>query len=171
MLPATGTRRRLQGLFTEGFTRDQVAAELEVTVREVDYLLRRTVVTAALAATVAEVCHLLMNGPPPSGRPAVRARTIARNRGWWPLDAWFDIDNDPDPSTVNEITVMHAVAGYLRWDQLDEQEQHQAVTELSGRGWSDVRIAEHLRTSHSRVARARNRLQIPAVPALGRRTA
>ncbi len=162
MLPATGTVRRLQGLCAEGFTRDQVAAELGVTVREVDHLLHRTVVTAALALTVAEVCQVLMTGMPPSGRPAVRARTIARNRGWWPLDAWFDIDADPDPSTVDEITVMHAVAGYFRWGQLGEQEQHLVVGELTGRGWSDVRIGEHLATTHSRIAAARRRLGIAA---------
>jgi hypothetical protein len=173
VLPADGMRRRLRGLAAAGFTRDRIAAELGVTRRAVDYLLFGTepTTTAALTLTVAEVCHRLLAGPPPTGAHAKRAQTLAAKHGWRPIDAWFDIDNDPEPSTVDDIAVMHAVAGDLRWDQLDEPEQHLVVMELTGRGWSDVRIADWLRTSHSRIARARDRLGIRAVPAGGRRTA
>lgn len=170
VIDSRGARRRVQAMALQGHTFLEISAASGCEPRTIARLFKSNAVTVQVAAAVKAIEWMVWT-PAAPGRNATYARRAAERNGYWPLDAWFDPDTDPEPSTVDEVTVMHAVAGYLRWDQLDEQEQHQVVAELSGRGWSDVRIAEHLRTNHSRVARARNRIGIPAVPALGRRTA
>lgn len=170
LVDGTGTRRRLQAYALNGWTVEQIGNAIGCARNNVVKLCRTEQVTVEMAQAVRAV-EWMATVPPPAGRSATYASRHAAKAGWWPLDAWFNPDTDPEPSTVDEITVMHAVAGYLRWDQLGEQEQRLVVQELGGRGWSDVRIAEHLSTNHSRVARARNRLGVPAVPTLGRRTA
>lgn len=174
MTDGTGTRRRVQGLACGGFTARQIAVTAgrsHVRVKLL-YLPDHTrEVTIEVAQAIRSAVGILGRQPAPRGTYATRVRRYAEKAGWWPLDAWNCIDTDPEPSTVDEITVMHAVAGYLRWDQLTEQDQRLVVQDLTGRDWSDVRIAEWLATNHSRIARARNRLEIPAVPSLGRRTA
>lgn len=169
-----GTQRRLRGLAVDGFTAGQI---LEITskfgcfrINEI-YTKPNCRVRVETEHAVRVAVAVLSQRPRPAGWVADRVRTKAAQRGWWPLDAWFRIDHDPEPSTVDEITVMHAVAGDFRWDQLGEQEQALVVRELRARQWSDVRIAEHLRTSHSHIARARGRVGIPAVPRLQRNTA
>lgn len=168
--PSTGTRRRVQAMAVAGRTGNEIAHAVGCDRRHLRRLLTAEQVTVEMERAVRAVEWMAWEPAPPS-LGATFARKNAAERGWWPIDAWHCVDTDPEPSTVDEITVMHAVAGYLRWDQLREQEQRLVVQELGGRGWSDVRIAEHLSTNHSRVARARNRLGVPAVPTIGRRTA
>lgn len=170
LVDGTGTRRRLQAYALNGWTVEQIGNAIGCARNNVVKLCRTEQVTAEIAQAVRAV-EWMATVPPPAGRSATYARKHAAKAGWWPLDAWFNPDTDPEPPTVDETSVMHAVAGDLRWDQLGEQEQHLAVAELTGRGWSDTRIAELLRTSHSRVARARNQLGIASVPASARRTA
>lgn len=153
-----------------GRTGDEIARAVGCDRRHLRRLLAAKQVTVEIENAVRAVEWMAWKPAPPS-LGATFVRRNAAERGWWPIDAWHCIDTDPEPSTVDEIAVMHAVAGYLRWDQLGEQEQHLVVQELTGRGWSNVRIAEHLSTNHSRIARARSRLAVPAVPTLGRRSA
>lgn len=171
MIDGQGTRRRMQGLAARGFTSARIGTEIGRSKRRTFELYTAGQVTTEVAGLVAEATIRLAALPTPEGRDANYVRNYASKQGWWPLDAWYDIDTDPDPSTVDEITVMHAVAGFFRWGQLTDHDRQLVVAELSGRRWSDVRIAEHLGTSHSRVARVRSQLGIPATPSSTRRTA
>lgn len=153
-----------------GRTGDEIARAVGCDRRHLRRLLVAEQVTVEMERAVRAVEWMAWE-PAPQSLGATFARRNAAERGWWPIDAWYDIDTDPDPSTVDEVTVMHAVAGFFRWGQLTDHDRQLVVAELSGRRWSDVRIAEHLGTSHSRVARVRSQLGIPATPSSTRRTA
>jgi hypothetical protein len=75
-------------------------------------------VTAEVAEAIRYTAQALGTRPAPAGWVADRARRHAETRGWWPLDFWDDIDNDSDPEPVpdgvDEIAVMHALAGDMR---------------------------------------------------------
>lgn len=166
MTDGAGTRRRVQGLAADGFSSRMIAATADRSHSRIKLLYlpeHATQVTIEIAEAIRAATAVLAAQPAPRGTYATRLRRYAEKAGWWPLDAWYCIDTDPEPSTVDEITVMHAVAGDLRWSQLDQPERILVVAELAGRRWNDMRIANWLHANNSSVARARNQAGIPAV--------
>lgn len=154
----TGTRRRVQGLMALGHTAVQVAdaaARSHVRVKLLFTLEHTRQVTAEIAEAIRYTAQVLGGQPRPAGWVADRARRYAEKRGWWPLDFWDDIDNDPEPGPVEDgvdgIAVMHAVAGDMYWDQLGPQEKRLVVAELDRRGYLLPRMAVQLRATEASV--------------------
>jgi transcriptional regulator with XRE-family HTH domain len=102
LVPADGTRRRLQALVAIGWSQARLADRLGMTPSNFGSALGRDRVTAATARTVERLYDDLWNRPPPepdqhSRISASRARNYARARGWAPPLAWDDDEmDDPD---------------------------------------------------------------------------
>jgi len=103
-IPATGARRRLQGLVYEGWPPPVLAAELGANATlPVSRILRgdHPTITVAKHKAVVALCRRLANVQPPekaTGKgnwPRARYEAWAREQGWAPLAAWNDID-DPN---------------------------------------------------------------------------
>ena len=98
MVPATGTRRRIQALKAMGHSGADIAAALGVTYQAVNRLEHSTSahIFAATQANVArvyeEMCMTL-----PTGYHRTRIRNAAARAGYAPPLAWDDIDTDPQP--------------------------------------------------------------------------
>jgi hypothetical protein len=163
-----GTRRRLQGLAAARFTMPQV---LEVTSQFGCYRIKelywqdRPRVRVETERAVRKAVEILGAQPEPRGWQADRMRNTAEKRGWWPLDFWDDIDNDSDPEPVpdgvDEIAVMHALAGDMHWQQLGPLERRTVVAEMRQRGISISDIAVWLRGSLGSVNAACDVMRAP----------
>lgn len=163
LIDATGTRRRLQAYALNGWTVEQIGNAIGCARNHVVKLCRAPQVTVERAQAV-RAAEWMATTRPPASRSATYARKHAAKAGWWPLDAWFDIDRDPEPTSADEITLMHAVAGDFRWGQLTEQDRRAAVQTLVGRGLSDTLVADRLNTNSATVGRLRQRLGLPPNP-------
>ncbi|MGX9348124.1 hypothetical protein [Microbacterium sp. KNMS] len=101
LVPATGTRRRLQALAAMGWSLQYVAAAIGHNARRITYTAEAERVRASTARLVRELYEWLSVAPPVA-RSAAEAAAIAhvkrdaRSRGWVGPLAWDDIDNDPD---------------------------------------------------------------------------
>lgn len=100
LVPAAGTRRRLQALVAIGWSQSQLASRLGVLPSNFSAVLARERVTAATARAVKSLYDQLWDRPPAeadhrSRIAAARARRRAQARGWPPPAAWDDqaIDN------------------------------------------------------------------------------
>jgi hypothetical protein len=168
MVDGTGTRRRVQGLVAIGYTAVQIADAAARSHVRVKLLLTEEhtrQVTAEVAEAIRYTAQALGTRPAPAGWVADRARRHAETRGWWPLDFWDDIDNDPDPEPVpdgvDEIAVMHALAGDMHWQQLGPLERRTVVAEMRQRGISISDIAVRLRGSLGSVNAACDAMRAP----------
>ncbi|UTT40227.1 hypothetical protein NMP99_02920 [Glutamicibacter mishrai] len=100
-IDATGTRRRLQGLVTLGWSVSNLGVRLGVTPSNMHVLLKRDLVTVTTARKVRDLYDVLWDkqNPATSGQDlsaATRARNYARFHGWLPPMAWDD-DQIDDP--------------------------------------------------------------------------
>lgn len=173
LVPATGTRRRLQALMATGLTLPQLADGLHRTPSNLRRTMTTGQVTAHTAADVARLYERLWDTSPPHAsdaeRIAVQAhRDAARRRGWLPPLAWDDIDTDTDPepgdsgdgpdsrvgADVDDVAVERVVSGDCRIT-LTVAEELEAVRQLSERGRSIREIAAVLNSSSSTVSRRR----------------
>lgn len=112
---ATGTRRRLQALATQGWTLAQLAARAGLPDRQaVDRAMRASTTSAGTARTIRALYDQLWNQrPTPANRheQAAITRTIryAKKQGWAPPLAWDD-DTIDDPDAAPD-TGEHARRG------------------------------------------------------------
>jgi len=104
LVPATGTRRRLEALAARGWSQARLAAETGLSAHGLVLVLGAAAprVRARTAAAVAAAYDRLWAAAPPAGTPqaraaASRARDLAAARGWAPPLAWDDTDLD-DPA-------------------------------------------------------------------------
>ena len=104
MVPAVGSRRRIEALCAIGWTRRAIVEETGIpygTLCTVVY--RAQQVTAATRDRIAAAYEAL-SGRPLVGESAGRARANAARNGWAPPLAWDDIDNpDEQPQGIRDI--------------------------------------------------------------------
>ena len=176
-IPATGSRRRLQGLAVLGWSLPSLAAYTDLSQRK----LRAAVTARSLSvATATEIAELY--DQPRYTRPRSRdadehaaASTEAqraREARWRPPLAWDDIDTDPDDPVAesapaqsdeaihDEIAIERALSGEPV--RLTAAECEEAVARLTARGSSAQRICDLLHLSHRAVARMRTSSGISA---------
>ena len=102
MVPATGTRRRIQALAALGWPTSEVSRRAGYERSHLGLLMRRESIRRTTAERIAAVYETLsMQLPPETTKTqridASRARRIARERGWPPPLAWDD-DHIDDPA-------------------------------------------------------------------------
>jgi len=173
LVPATGSRRRLQALTATGWTLPQLGDRLARTPSNLRRTMTASRVTAVTATEVARLYERLWNTPPPHASDADRiaaqaCRDDARRRGWLPPLAWDDIDTDAEPGDwstlldplvqedVDHVAVERAVTGGCRVT-LTAAEELEAVRQLSERGSSLREIAAVLDSSSTTISRRRRR--------------
>jgi len=173
----TGTRRRLQGLVTIGWSGKQLAEQLGMDPSNLRRLLREdSRVGAGTARAVHVLYDQLWNRPPREvghweKAAAARARRYASDRGWASPLAWDNIDTDLAPGDqvadqsaesehLDEIAIELAMAG--RSVRLTKAERTEAIRQLHERGLSDRVVGERLGITAGAVLKVRTR-QLAAV--------
>ncbi|QIK82425.1 hypothetical protein [Sanguibacter sp. HDW7] len=104
MVPAVGTRRRLQALACLGWSVKALAEAYRVHYSLLDRAMRGDLTTARTARTVRGMYDDLSMRRRAGGRPSAVARTLndAARRGWAPPLAWDDIDDPTETPDVGE---------------------------------------------------------------------
>lgn len=160
LVDATGTRRRIHGLYVLGWRARDIAARLGVSPEAVHHWTTRPLVTRRTALSVARGAReLVVAGAGPSGE--TRRRALAA--GMVPLSAWDRID---DPAStprfgparshgVDLVAVERACAGERV--ALSAAERVEAVRVLMRRGLSDAEAGERLGMHERSVERIRRR--------------
>lgn len=117
LVPALGTRRRLQALQFCGWSLTAIAAEAGATTAELARATRQRRVAHRIANLVAIVYDRLWDAPPPTSTARERSvehhvRTYARSHGYRSPLAWDDIDDGPpaplhgdDEEIVDELAL------------------------------------------------------------------
>lgn len=135
-VPALGTRRRLQALVAIGWDLHTLATRAGVSVDRLSRIARgrNPVVFRSTAARIASLYDGHHMQPPPPGRAANYARSIAAKNGYAPPLAWDDIDTDPAPIGVRhrELVQRH---DHHTWEDHDE---------LRAQGYTRAQIAHRL---------------------------
>lgn len=96
LVDATGTSRRVQALVAYGHPFAELARRLgctEAWLRQLARAVRTRGVLRRTAGQVAALFDQLTALPPPAGRTATHARTVAARYGWATAWAWDDIDD------------------------------------------------------------------------------
>jgi transcriptional regulator with XRE-family HTH domain/transposase-like protein len=171
VVDATGTRRRLQALATQGWSQLRLATELGcANSQSVGRILRGDAsrVNSRTRDAIAALYDRLAMTPGPSDR----ARDYARHAGWVPPLDWDDSHLD-DPAatpiaatdnqdTPDPVAVQRACDG----DKvtLTPAERDQVVAQLGDAGRSANAIADQLGLSHRHVQRIRTRLSAASAP-------
>lgn len=182
IVPATGTRRRIQALMTLGWSQAALAAHLGCRQQLLSDALQGDNVRRTTRDRIATAYEPLSVRRPPADTTGQRMsvnRTIAlaTRRGWaGPFD-WDDIDNDPTPATAlaaeDDIDDVDVVAVELALGgsrvHLTTEERRLAVVQLHGRHHSDQQIAVLLGCSDKTIIRDRNHLGLPAAVGQDRR--
>lgn len=166
LVDATGTIRRLQGLQLLGWSNQEIARlSGGLTGESIRQTYRRHHVTEKVRDRVLQVtAELVARGQGPSKIVAARAKA----KGWVPLLAWDDIDNDPEPTaatekddSIDDIAVELACAGQKV--KLTRAERHAAIRILHGRRYADPLIAETIHRPSRTVIRDRELLGLEAI--------
>lgn len=142
VVPALGTRRRLQALIAAGWPQAVLAARLGMDPSNFPRLLRCATVTAARHRAVAQLFTELQLQPGPSDR----VRRTATRRGW-PLPLEWDEDALDDPDAAPQRS------RHTRDSTLAERREQ--VAELTAAVVPDQLIADRLRISTRQVLRIR----------------
>jgi len=153
LVPAAGTRRRLQALVAIGWSQSRLAARLGMLPSNLGTLLAREQVTAATARAVEQLYDELWDRPPAevdqrSRISASRARNYARARGWAPPAAWDDdLMDDPEATPAD---------GWQRPERSvrPAAEVAEDAAELQRQGSSREHIAMRLGMSRASLERA-----------------
>lgn len=167
LVPATGTRRRVQALMTLGYSQSAIARRLGIHQNTCSEWMQCGYVRASTHATIAALYDQLQDTPAPRSTKGERmsaARTVAlaERRGYArPID-WDDIDNDPAPSInptsedelVDEIAVALFLDGHRV--QLTPRERQLVVDQLTAQGLSAREIAIRLGVTSRTVTRDRH---------------
>jgi hypothetical protein len=106
-IDATGTRRRIQALQTEGHSLGTIAAAVDTTRWRIGLIAAgQATVTQAIADRIADAYREFSTTPAPNDRTAARARSTAAAKNWHGRDFWDDVDriDDPDfdPASLTE---------------------------------------------------------------------
>lgn len=182
LVPATGTRRRIQALMTVGWSQSALSHHIGHRQTRISEWLRADTVRGSTHHRVAAVYEELSDTIPDTTttrqRMSVnRTRALAARNGWArPID-WDDIDNDPAPPTaepardaVDDVAVLLATEGQQVC--LNPSERRQVVGRLHARGYNDTDIARFAMCTTRQVLRIRAELGLLAnVDAAGDRIA
>lgn len=173
LVPAIGTRRRLQALVAVGWSQTKLGARLGTSQSAIWALLYDTGSTVRRSSfdRVSTLYEQLWNTPPAletcfDVSAYKRSIHYAAVRGWQPPLAWDDIDTDFEPAPrsgeefVDEILVQNVCNGQP--GRLNYPERIEAVRILNGRDLSDAKIAAVLKLDTRSVFRIRGRAGIPA---------
>lgn len=173
LVPATGTRRRIEALMSLGWSQSALSAHLGHSQGRISTWLQVATVRRSTHVLVAAAYEPLSVQRPTADTKAQRMsvnRTLAlaKRRGYaGPFD-WDDIDTDfgprlslvADVDVVDELAVQFALDGHQV--KLTRKERHLAVTALNGRNYNDVEVAAMLRVSTKTIERDREDLGLPA---------
>lgn len=179
LVPAVGTRRRIQALGAIGYTRPELAQLIGTTKQVLDDWVTLDRVTATTRDRVTAIYDQLSHQPGTSNR----ARSRAKKLGYAPPMAWEGVDiDDPaaepvldaeptDPDAFDPITVGLAIDGRLTHAQIAAHKPDliEAVRRLAATK-DDHEIALHLHWpggTTDAVGQFRRREGIPAKPRTG----
>lgn len=166
LVPAIGTRRRIQALMAIGWSQPELSVRLgRGATGSLGPLLwsNQTRVTRDLARLTARVYDQLADTPA-TGPRANLVRNRARRRGWLP-PLWWDDDTIDDPTykprtrdrrrktDVDPIAVDQAVAGRISANKLTRAERILAVTALDEQHLTLREIALQLGIAPRQVSR------------------
>lgn len=172
LVPAVGTRRRLQALAAAGWPLSVVSTELGFSPSRAGHLLTAPVIHRRNADLVRRLFDDWWDKRPRGSALSI-ARTLQRARaeGWAPAAAWDDIDDPAEkPRGVRRPTVYPvprrgagrapdaaAVVRAVRGERvtLTWQERREAVAVLTGRGLSAAEIRDRLGVAERTVTRHR----------------
>ncbi|MDO5533214.1 MAG: hypothetical protein Q4F65_00995 [Propionibacteriaceae bacterium] len=166
LIPAVGTRRRLQGLIALGWTLSHLADELGSSKQQLNLVVhgRYEQTEAAWAARVAAVYNHLGATPAPASTAALRARNRAVRNKWAPPAAWDDgtgphgIDNpEAEPVGVRPPTSTGRY-GHLADDLADAIDNGASLGDLEARfgmRWAAMERALLRAGYHHHAARVR----------------
>lgn len=173
LVPATGTRRRLEALMAIGWSQSALAAQLGTHQSGVWQLLfaRPDTVERPTFDRIRDLYERLWDTPPATDTACQRgskskALACAARHNFQPPLAWDDIDTDTVPAEgdraafVDEILVEHVCDGGA--GKLNVLERRAAIRILNARGMPDGAIAERLGLYKRSVLRIRSDLGIPA---------
>jgi transcriptional regulator with XRE-family HTH domain len=136
LVPAAGTRRRLQALVAVGYTYRDLASRLGMTQLQ---LGRGELMRADLAQQVMAIYDDLADAPGPS----TRARESARGRGWLP-PIWWDDDTIDDPLAEPDGTRSYDDHGRLIDDITAPRDAR--IDLMTRRGMTPAQIAKRIGT-------------------------
>lgn len=166
LVPAVGSRRRLQALMTLGWTSPQLADHLGWDPKEVWRKLSvRERVTATSAEQIAELYERLWDSRPPTPRSwqAVRAMTKtlnnARRRGWAPPMAWDDID-DPNERPKHRLLSAGPIVDEIAVERRkpgNAAERGEVIRQMTEEGLTADQIARQVGITNRAVTRIRGR--------------
>jgi hypothetical protein len=152
-IEATGTRRRLQALVSNGWPMKHLARLLGISGSNSPRLIRQTMIEAATARAVRDLFAKLWDVKPEDGGVradiAERARKSSAAKGWMPPQAWTCID---DPG---EVPTDWRRTGERRGSEelvADAEE----IRRTCGIGWTLV--AERLGVKRNTLDKARERV-------------
>lgn len=160
---ATGTIRRVRGLVAIGYSYTDLGARLGTRPEFVAYLAYGNTgprgILCRTADTIRDLCNVVRDEGPPTGRGAAYARTVGRRHGWAPLHAWDNIDDPAERPAVSgpvddeydEVLVKKAMAGGARWGQLYPADRLETVRRLRARNVGSGTIARLLDMSSSTI--------------------
>lgn len=172
LVPATGTRRRLQALITLGWSQSKIAIAIGWHVSAIGPVLHNYEhLETTTRDLISDLYERLWNQVPPhqEWRDLIaynRSIRYAAARGWQPPLAWDDIDTDPEvPAVENEMSVDDIAVEYACQGlpmALNYLERRVAVRILHGKKLSDGDIAGILGLSDRTVLRIRQEEHLPA---------
>jgi hypothetical protein len=113
VISSVGSRRRLQGLATVGWTRRALAARTGVAVERFGQIMQQPTTSAAMAVIVRDLYDELWHRSPSEGEvpsaSVLRTRNMAARYGWYGPLAWDD-DTIDDPDALPQTDVAEPVA-------------------------------------------------------------
>ena len=156
LVPAAGTRRRLQALVATGWAQSRLAGRLGMSASNFGAAMGRERVTAATARAVERLYDELWDKPPAeagqhSRISASRARNYARARGWAPPAAWDDDEMD-DPDAKPAEGWQRPDRDNRRWRPAAEVAED--VADLERQGESREQVAVRLGMDRKSLERA-----------------
>jgi transcriptional regulator with XRE-family HTH domain len=144
MTEVTGSARRIQALIALGWTQQQIAARLGITVQRLNHLhLRQKFIYRTTAERIRVLYDELSTQPGPSNY----ARTAAARLGYPPPLAWDDETID-DPAAKP--------ADWRRTDKPGGKVPLDDITHLASYGLSDEQIAARFGVTAGAITRRRN---------------
>lgn len=161
LVPAIGTRRRLQALYALGYTQRDLAERLGCAEGSRGIQIgRHDLVRAERALEVAALYDELSGTLGPSSR----TREYARNRGWLP-PAWWDDETIDDPLAEPEGARTYIYGGRVLLDDVTLPRSVR-VEQMTKLGLSAAEIADRIGTPERYVLRDRleHAIDVPSTP-------
>lgn len=166
VVPAAGSRRRVQGLLWQGFGYARQSVEFSTSTMMIAtpwikwlVAVHRSgsdlMVARPRAARIAEVTDWLLTQPPVRGPAGNYARSVALRAEAVPIDRWppggiDDPDAVPLPVVGPEwdwVVVERAMAGQLTWGFIDPMDRVEAIRRMLAEGRTITAIANAMKVS------------------------